>query len=303
MPEKSIVAPNRVWDFSSGRMSEFKFACPVCGQHITADSSTSGAPIQCPTCFQKILVPQAPATKDAKFILSATQVTKPRTGFDTSTSLESVRRTGGRHSLTFVALIVVLLGGGAALFLWAQDILKLPGKEKVEAPPKTVHPLPTNIIWTMDLTNAAIPEETVAGSVHGNGFLCERAIMRGGTLSLRQGKTWPPDLGVAVVLPAPQAELLSGKTILVGARRPPPVPKVLLRWKNEQEQPVTKEFTSGYVLKLVFGQATNGRMPGQIYIGFPDDHRSFAAGTFEAEIRKAPTSFPEQPQPPKNLPQ
>src|SRR5712671_1173492 len=59
-------------------MSEFKFACPVCGQHITADSKTSGSKLDCPTCFQKIIVPQAPASGFSKLIMSASQVGKPR---------------------------------------------------------------------------------------------------------------------------------------------------------------------------------------------------------------------------------
>ena len=42
-------------------MSEFKYACPVCGQHMKCDSSQSGTVMECPTCFQKIIVPQAPA--------------------------------------------------------------------------------------------------------------------------------------------------------------------------------------------------------------------------------------------------
>ena len=52
-------------------MSEFKFACPVCGQHITADSANSGGQLECPTCFRKIVVPQAPEAADPKFILAA----------------------------------------------------------------------------------------------------------------------------------------------------------------------------------------------------------------------------------------
>ena len=54
-------------------MSEFKYACPVCGQHIKCDSSQTGTVMDCPTCFQKIVVPQAPADADPKFILTGTQ--------------------------------------------------------------------------------------------------------------------------------------------------------------------------------------------------------------------------------------
>ena len=55
-------------------MSEFKYACPVCGQHIKCDSSQSGTTMECPTCFQKITAPQAPATDDSKFIIAVTKV-------------------------------------------------------------------------------------------------------------------------------------------------------------------------------------------------------------------------------------
>lgn len=282
-------------------MSEFKFACPVCGQHITADASTGGRQIQCPTCFQTIVVPQAPLAGNTKFILSAAQVTKPRpAGSDTHDDLRSHRRTPAIGSLGFFALLFLLLASGTVLLLWAQDILKLPARPKPERPAKVEYPVPSNTGWTMNLTNTLVPEDIVAGSVHGSGFKCERAVLKGGVLSLRQGKTWPPDLGITVILPAEQAEGLSGKTLLVGPRRPPPVPRIVLRWKDDQHEAVARDFTNGYVLKLTFGQPNNGRMPGKIYVGLPDDEKSFAAGTFDAEIRKPQMHAPELTQPTRN---
>jgi len=41
-------------------MSEFKFYCPQCGQHILCDTGHSGMQINCPVCQQVIVVPQAP---------------------------------------------------------------------------------------------------------------------------------------------------------------------------------------------------------------------------------------------------
>src|SRR5438105_639326 len=76
--QKRIVLLPELWKTLLQAMSEFKFACPVCGQHITADSHSSGGHLECPTCFQKIIVPQAPASADPKFIVSAAQVAKPR---------------------------------------------------------------------------------------------------------------------------------------------------------------------------------------------------------------------------------
>jgi hypothetical protein len=59
-------------------MSEFKYACPVCGQHMKCDSSQSGSVMECPTCFQKITVPQAPAEGDQKFILAGSKVSEKK---------------------------------------------------------------------------------------------------------------------------------------------------------------------------------------------------------------------------------
>ena len=67
--ENGIAAGAGIWNLSQTAVSEFKYACPVCGQHIKCDSSQAGTQMECPTCFQKITVPQAPATDDPKFII------------------------------------------------------------------------------------------------------------------------------------------------------------------------------------------------------------------------------------------
>jgi hypothetical protein len=285
-------------------MSEFKFACPVCGQHITADSSTSGGQIPCPTCFQKIIVPQAPAAGDSKFILSASQVGKPRppqasTGF----GWEPLRKSGSRQSiLAGMALLLMLGAAGAAVFIFRDKIFKPAGQNGIaggqssnqiaKIVPRTVYPIPTNFTWTLDLTNAFVPETVASGSIHGMGFYCERATLQGGNLTLRQGRTWPPDLGVTVVFFAQQGEDLSGKIVDIGAERVPPLPKVVLRWKDDRDQAQNRSLNSGYALRISFGEASNGRMSGKLYLCLPDETRSFVAGTFDAEIRKPPPPKP-----------
>src|ERR1700677_4713954 len=42
-------------------MSEFKFSCPSCGQHIQADDGYSGRQINCPSCQSTLVVPQNPS--------------------------------------------------------------------------------------------------------------------------------------------------------------------------------------------------------------------------------------------------
>src|SRR6267378_2002730 len=146
-------------------MSEFKFACPVCGQHITADSSNSGGHIDCPTCFQKIIVPQAPSSTDPKFILSAAQVSKPRPiGAANGEQLVADPGADRRKSLiATIALVGVVGAAGGATFAFRDKIFKShreqaeaqtggPGKKAI-VPPK-VWPIPTLLSLPMGLAEA-----------------------------------------------------------------------------------------------------------------------------------------------------
>jgi len=281
-------------------MSEFKFACPVCGQHITADSSTSGTQLDCPTCFQKIITPQAPASPDSKLIVTAAQVGKPRPVQGDTLWQDAVPIPARRMSpIAFAVSALLVMAACAALFLNRERLVKFVRRQTATHPqpkaharvPRTTYPIPTNVSWTLTLADAGIPETTAAGCLHGSGFLCERATLTGGHLTLRQGRSGPADLGITVLLFARQGEELSGKTLEVGPDRMPPLPQVILRWKDDQDRSRSRYFNSGYALKMIFGVAANARMPGKIFLSLPDDEKSVVAGTFDAEIRK--------PQPPK----
>ncbi len=42
-------------------MSDFKFSCPHCDQHIRCDEKLAGRQIQCPGCNHLIVIPASPA--------------------------------------------------------------------------------------------------------------------------------------------------------------------------------------------------------------------------------------------------
>src|SRR3990172_7995828 len=92
-------------------MSEFKFACPICRQHIKSDSSVSGTHIECPTCFQKIVVPQAPADTESKLILSATQAPAKRAITEIASAPAPATRRPQWLPLLWAGLAVVVLAG------------------------------------------------------------------------------------------------------------------------------------------------------------------------------------------------
>jgi DNA-directed RNA polymerase subunit RPC12/RpoP len=44
-------------------MSDFKFTCPHCQQHLSADSSMVGSEVACPTCSGRLIVPEPPTSQ------------------------------------------------------------------------------------------------------------------------------------------------------------------------------------------------------------------------------------------------
>jgi len=45
---------------AKGLMSQFKFSCPQCQQHLQCDEEFSGREIQCPGCHHLIRIPPVP---------------------------------------------------------------------------------------------------------------------------------------------------------------------------------------------------------------------------------------------------
>ena len=91
---------------------EFKFACPICHQHITCDANSGGQVIPCPTCYRKIVVPQAPTGNTTKLILRA----KPAGAAVASAKASVAKLNAPAHtSLAVVAAISMLVVTGAVL--------------------------------------------------------------------------------------------------------------------------------------------------------------------------------------------
>jgi len=209
-----------------------------------------------------------------------------------------------------IALLIVIVAAGATVFHFRDRLLAalhrlapaetnaVVSQPAAPAPLNPTHPIPTNFSWTLELTNAVIPDTPVAGEIHGRGFAYEKAVLHKGLLLFGQGTPPAWDLGFGVDLVARQSEELSGRTIEIAPNQTN-APRVGWRWKNDQQQPATQIISNGYLLKVTFGQATQGYMPGKIYICLPDADKSFAAGTFDAEIKKPSQPKPTPPGPPK----
>lgn len=273
-------------------MSEFKYACPVCGQHIRCDSSQSGTVMECPTCFQKIIVPQAP-TGEQTLILTGTKVGErpaPKAPEANPVGPQAARGVSGA-----VVVFVILVGiAGVVGFVYRGTIFKsstpLAAKDgatnqtdqvhEKRTEPTLVAPPANDTNWILNLKGAVIPDSTAAGRVKGQDFICDHATLQGGLLTLRDG-----DLSFAINFTGANAQMLSGKTINVGTNATSAA-HVTLHWKDGDHSR-HDTFTNGYALLIDFGGTTNNRISGKIYLCTSDEEESYVAGTFNAEIRKS----------------
>lgn len=275
-------------------MSEFKFACPVCGQHMMCDSSQGGSVMDCPTCYQKIVAPQAPAP-DAKFILTGTKLSEKKVtvrGVDSAT-------TAPEKSFPFALFIVLALvcAGLAAGAMYFVKHAKPPAPNKnaatTNAPPAKpalVAPHASDTNWMLTLDTNAIPDATVAGRIHGHDFIIERANFQNGSLTLRAGTRGPVEFGVQIGFGGAQPESLSGKTINIVADAVLAA-RVTLCWKEGSEV-MRGIFTNDYAMRLEFGTLANNRLPGKIYLCTPDADKSYILGSFNADARKPKPKAP-----------
>jgi hypothetical protein len=100
-------------------MREFKFHCPVCSQNIKASVAQSGSTMECPTCFQRIIVPAAPESNDPSYIVTATRTTERKlpVGDVRARSGSPNRLVGGKSAVMplVIGLVVIFLGAGGFL--------------------------------------------------------------------------------------------------------------------------------------------------------------------------------------------
>lgn len=274
-------------------MSEFKFACPVCGQHMMCDVSQGGRVMECPTCFQKITAPQAPAA-DGKFILTGTKVSEKKIsarGFDAAAPAAEKKFPVA----ILLGVIVLVLGAGAAVYFLhrktappeisaPKNNLANPNPLPPPAPssPPPVVPAASDANWKLTLAGVAIPATPVAGRIHGQNFKVERALFQNGTLILRAGTQGVVESGLFISFGGAQAGALAQKTINVRADTEKAA-AVQLRWKDSAGVQ-RKAFNTGYALRLEFGALANNHLSGSIYLCTPDSEKSYLIGTFAAEV-------------------
>lgn len=359
-------------------MSDIKFACPLCDQHMQCDARMAGQPIKCPACGGDILIPVPPPSAApapplpppppspspppqphvaVRVAVAATSTAHPPTPVPVPAHPPAPPRPipaagggdatgGGLKKVLAIAATVVLLavagfgvfklanlgqskfnearqreqeqgdgGGGqvghiAELYqvLDATDLDKMrdaddkaearrSGKYRALAKAAALttpgaQDLPVvKPAWTLDLAAVKIPASKVNGTIAGTEFVSDAARLDAFSaasyaLTLRQGTNLSSDREATVYLRLKPGEKIEGHTWSVAPDATADIPSVAKRWKANPRTPLRQQtYKTGYALKLEFDKATEGILPGRIYLALPDDEHSVLAGSFLAMIR------------------
>ncbi len=138
-----------------------------------------------------------------------------------------------------------------------------------------------------DISAQPIPDKPAAGKVHGRAFKVEKATLKQGRLDLWQGGGTAPHLEkFGIQISQKKDENLSGQTFTVKLTEDTGI-IVILSYSGENGEPMGNRFFMGeqYTMKLEFGTAKEGKIPGKIHLRLLDEAGSFVVGTFEAEIK------------------
>lgn len=144
--------------------------------------------------------------------------------------------------------------------------------------------------WSLDLDSETIPEGKANGMITGTNFVVDTAVLVkvGVThiLTLREGTNALADRELFVTLPLNAGEQMAGHTWnITKDMKGKGVPQVIKRWKTNPRYAASKKaFPTGYAMKLEFGQATNGIIPGKISVSLPDPESSYVVGSFKAAL-------------------
>ena len=266
-------------------MSEFKFACPVCGQRMAVDSSATGAQVECPTCFQIVIVPKAP-TEGSKYQLSATQYIKPVI-LPPPPKPQTPPVVPQRKNAVLIFILIFACAIVTALFIREKIVSSQQEQALVNA---TNAPVSISPLWRLDLSAVTFPNRPVAGQIHGRHFVSRQAVLQNGLLVFRSERGWQSATSAGIFISTNAfstnaAQFLSGKSFEIGTNHAGFAPGISLFWQDGELR-VMEMFTNGFALKLQFGQLSDDRLPGEIYVCLPDTKKSYFAGTFTAEVQR-----------------
>jgi hypothetical protein len=143
--------------------------------------------------------------------------------------------------------------------------------------------------WTLD-TPDKIPDGRVHGSIAGEDFKVEAvSVAPAGfsqALAFQQGVGTTADHELFVYLPVNNGGGVAGRSwVVTKDTKGPNTPQIVKRWTaNPKFAPISKTYSSGYALRLEFGQPGRDWQLGRIYLALPDTNQTVLAGAFSLSM-------------------
>jgi hypothetical protein len=320
-------------------MAELKFNCSKCGQLIACDELWIGHQINCPSCQTELsvpsqqeapkpvnpLVPQVPGNTRLSIGQARHQAATPPpqagAGASGATSFRAKAGTSKKKKGNSAGMKYALVGLSVAAlaavgyFVGYPQFQKWQEKKKADEEAKNAaaaqasaatnapaQPAMVPPVFTLDVTNAAIPEGKVNGMFSGTNFVPDsvRLDQIGPVQALRfvQGQPTAPDRELLIYLRPKAGETVAGHNWTVSEEQKTGAPQVLKRWKDPTtQQPKALPYNHGYAMKLELGQITGNTLAGKIFLALNDGQQTVAAGKFEATV-SAPSPTPVMATPP-----
>jgi len=132
-----------------------------------------------------------------------------------------------------------------------------------------------------DISDQPIPDKPATGKVRGKDFKIEMAKLEDGSLVLRQGEVEEFE----ITFRGEKVGNYAGKTFTVKPDQQNTGFGIELAFSREPGSFSTSTTNRGFAMRLEFGTAKKGKIPGKIHLRLPDAAGSFVVGTFLAEIK------------------
>jgi len=177
-------------------------------------------------------------------------------------------------------------------------------------PPPVKEPPMTPPVYTLDVAQAKFTEGKVNGSITGTNFVPDTVRLEklAGfyVLDMRQGIGATPDRGLRVYLRLGPTNTPAGQTYTVSPEmKGTPVSQLVKTWKtNPKYAAQEKSFSTGFALKLEFGQMTESNtISGKIFAALPDKEQTVVAGVFHTgtAVSGAPGAAAQQAETPQQI--
>lgn len=146
-------------------------------------------------------------------------------------------------------------------------------------------PAPPKSVWMMDIAKMTPPRHPAEGAIGRRAFTPTRSRLSGNELTFTTDRG--PTVSIRFFLKP--GEQLANRTIQVNRGEPVSDEQKKVYVPVIEITPASSEFTketflSEYTLDVRFGPQRGTSLTGNIYLGLPDQNKSFLAGSFEADI-------------------